>query len=108
MTVIGYQSNIRGYLVHKDAKRRKQFANYEQKKKKLKYLILNTKNMIKKTKLLIQLRKMPKDSSITRMRNYCILTGKARSVYRDFRLSRHQIRRLASQGDLVGIRKSSW
>ena len=49
-----------------------------------------------------------RNTSITRIRNRCALTYKARGVYKFCRLSRLAFRALASQGLLHGIRKSSW
>lgn len=46
--------------------------------------------------------------SYTRTRNICILTGRSRSVYRFFRISRLKFREYASSGYFIGIRKSSW
>lgn len=46
--------------------------------------------------------------SYTRTRNICILTGRSRSVYRFFRLSRLMIREYANAGYFVGITKASW
>lgn len=48
------------------------------------------------------------NSSITRIKNRCILTGRSRSVYRFFKLSRIQLRKLASEGCLPGLSKYSW
>ena len=48
------------------------------------------------------------NSSITRIKNRCVLTGRSRSIYRFFKLSRIQLRRLASQGRLPGVVKYSW
>jgi len=48
------------------------------------------------------------NSSLTRIKNICILTGRSRSVYRFFKLSRIQFRKLASQGRLPGVSKYSW
>jgi len=47
-------------------------------------------------------------SSVTRIKNRCIITGRARSVYRFFKLSRIQLRKLASEGVLPGLSKYSW
>jgi small subunit ribosomal protein S14 len=44
----------------------------------------------------------------TRSRNRCLITVRAGSVFRFFRLSRILIKELASRGGLPGIRKSSW
>ena len=54
------------------------------------------------------LNKMPRNSSLTRVNNRCVLTGRGRSVHRFFRLSRIKFRELASQGLLMGVCKSSW
>lgn len=48
------------------------------------------------------------DGQFTKLRNRCMLTGRPRSVYRQFRLARSLIRELVSTARLSGIRKSSW
>ncbi len=52
--------------------------------------------------------KLPRDSSPTRVRNRCILTGRPRGYYRKFGLSRIALRDLALRGELPGMVKSSW
>jgi len=54
------------------------------------------------------LNKLPRNSSITRIRNRCILTGKAQSVDKKTGLSRNILRKLILNGQLVGLKKSSW
>jgi len=49
-----------------------------------------------------------KYSSTSFYRRYCIFTGYAKSVFRFFKLSRHQCKRFASNGYLMGMRKSSF
>ncbi len=51
---------------------------------------------------------MPRNSSKTRIRNRCELTGRPRGVYRKFKLSRIALRELASSGQIPGMVKSSW
>lgn len=48
------------------------------------------------------------NSSVTRIKNRCVITGRPRSVYRFFKLSRIQLRQLASNGSLPGLFKTSW
>lgn len=55
-----------------------------------------------------KLSKLPRNSSFARVRNRCISTGRPRSVYEFFRISRIVFRGLASRGPLMGIKKSSW
>ncbi|MEP7146517.1 MAG: 30S ribosomal protein S14 [bacterium] len=54
------------------------------------------------------LQKLPKDSSAVRLNNRCNVTGRVRSYYRKFGMSRLVFRELALQGKIPGIVKSSW
>jgi len=56
----------------------------------------------------LKLAELPRNSSPTRVRNRCEMTGRPRSVYRKFKLSRLALRELASSGALPGVVKSSW
>ena len=56
----------------------------------------------------IALNKMPRDSSIIRLRNRCQLTGRARGYLRKFKMSRLTFREFASNGLIPGVTKSSW
>ena len=56
----------------------------------------------------LKLAEMPRNSSPTRIRNRCELTGRPRAVYRKFKLSRIALRELASTGQIPGMVKSSW
>ena len=55
-----------------------------------------------------KLAKMPKTALPVRLRNRCQLTGRARAVYRKFKLTRHKFRELAHKGFLPGVSKASW
>lgn len=54
------------------------------------------------------LRKLPRDSSPTRLHNRCEVTGRPRGYLRKFKMSRIAFRELAHKGQLPGIKKSSW
>ncbi|MCU0372486.1 MAG: 30S ribosomal protein S14 [Ignavibacteria bacterium] len=54
------------------------------------------------------LAKLPRDSSATRLHNRCNITGRSRSYYRKFGVSRLVFRELALQGKIPGVVKSSW
>ncbi|BBI16498.1 30S ribosomal protein S14 [Neochlamydia sp. EPS4] len=56
----------------------------------------------------VALNKMPRDSSPTRLRNRCLLTGRARGFIRQFKLSRLTFREMALHGLIPGVTKSSW
>lgn len=56
----------------------------------------------------LKLAKLPRNSSATRIRNRCELSGRPRAYYRKFKLSRIALRELASAGQIPGMVKSSW
>ncbi|MEM6469977.1 MAG: 30S ribosomal protein S14, partial [Planctomycetota bacterium] len=51
---------------------------------------------------------LPRNSSRTRLRRLCKMTGRSRGVYRKFGISRIMLRELADKGVIPGLRKSSW
>ena len=56
----------------------------------------------------LKLAEMPRNSSKTRIRNRCLLTGRPRAYYRKLKMSRIALRELGSQGQIPGLVKSSW
>ena len=56
----------------------------------------------------LKLAELPRNSSPTRVRNRCELTGRPRGYYRKLRMSRIALRDLGSQGLIPGMIKSSW
>jgi small subunit ribosomal protein S14 len=56
----------------------------------------------------LKLAELPRNSSQTRVRNRCQLTGRPRGFYRKFKLSRIAVRELSSSGQIPGMLKSSW
>ena len=56
----------------------------------------------------LKLAELPRNSSPTRIRNRCDLTGRPRGYYRKLRMSRIALRELGSQGLIPGMIKSSW
>ena len=56
----------------------------------------------------LKLADLPRNSSKTRVRNRCAMTGRPRGYFRKFDLCRNVIRELASRGELPGVVKSSW
>jgi len=56
----------------------------------------------------LKLAELPRNSSPTRVRLRCGLSGRPRGNYRKFKLSRIALRDLASTGQIPGMVKSSW
>ena len=56
----------------------------------------------------LKLAKLPRNSSKTRIRNRCLITGRPRAFYRKLKMSRIALRDLGSNGQIPGRVKSSW
>lgn len=54
------------------------------------------------------LQKLPRNSSVTRLKNRCMFTGRSRGYYRKFGVSRLVLREMALRGEIPGLKKSSW
>ncbi|WP_163139739.1 30S ribosomal protein S14 [Bacillus sp. 22-7] len=54
------------------------------------------------------IRKLPRDSSPTRLKNRCQVTGRPRGYLRKFKISRIAFREYAHKGQVPGVKKSSW
>lgn len=96
-------------MVERDKKRARMAAQFAEKRAKLK-AIANDDSlpMEERFKARLKLAKLPRNSSPTRVRNRCQVTGRPRSYYRKLKMSRIALRDLASQGEIPGMVKSSW
>ena len=56
----------------------------------------------------LKLAELPRNSSKTRIRNRCEVTGRPRGYYRKLKMSRISLRDLGSHGLIPGLVKSSW
>jgi small subunit ribosomal protein S14 len=55
-----------------------------------------------------KLAKLPRDSSASRQRSRCKITGRSRGVYKKFGLARTKLREAAMKGEIPGLKKASW
>ena len=62
----------------------------------------------KKFEAVEKLQKLPRNSSATRIRNRCRVTGRPRAYYRKFEMSRVALRELGNRGEIAGLKKASW
>jgi small subunit ribosomal protein S14 len=56
----------------------------------------------------LKLAELPRNSSPSRIRNRCEVTGRPRAFYRKMKMSRIALRELGSRGQIPGLVKSSW
>ena len=95
--------------IEKNNRRKKMTKNAAPKRAKLKAIIADKKKpMEERFAATLKLAEMPRNSSATRIRNRCELTGRPRATYRKNKLSRIALRELGSKGLVPGLVKSSW
>src|SRR3954470_22060363 len=95
--------------IEKNNRRAKMAKQYAGKRAKLKAMAVDNKlSPEERFGARLKLAELPRNSSPTRIRNRCTLTGRPRAVYRKFKLSRIKLRELASNGQIPGMVKSSW
>src|SRR5688572_23989496 len=95
--------------IERNNKRRRLTKSKANKRAKLKAIVMSKKaSMEERFAAVLKLAEMPRNSSKTRIRNRCALSGRPRAYHRKFNLSRIALRQLASRGELPGVTKSSW
>lgn len=73
-----------------------------------KAVIDHTKSDEERLQAMVELNKLPKNSSPVRLRNRCEMTGRCRGYLRRFKMSRLCFRELANSGMIPGVFKASW
>ena len=95
--------------IAKNERRKKLVAKYADKRAALKAIADDESlPMEERFKARLKLAELPRNSAEIRVRNRCEVTGRPRAYYRKFRMSRVSLRKLASEGQVPGVVKSSW
>jgi small subunit ribosomal protein S14 len=96
-------------MVNREVKRAKLAKKFAAKRAALKQIVSShTASYEEKMDAATKLQKLPRDSSESRQRNRCALTGRPRGVYSKFGLARNKLREATMRGDVPGLRKASW
>ncbi|MEI6354716.1 MAG: 30S ribosomal protein S14 [Methylococcus sp.] len=96
-------------MIAREVKRQKLVEKNLAKREALKAIILShTASDDDKIVAETKLQKMPRDSSPSRLRNRCRLTGRPHGYYRKFGLGRNKLREAVMRGDVPGVTKASW
>lgn len=96
-------------MIAREAKRAKLVNQYAAKRAELKAIIRNPDSSDEEFEAaLLKLQSLPRDSSPSRQRNRCNLTGRPHGYFRKFGLSRNKLREHTMKGDIPGLRKGSW
>lgn len=96
-------------MIARERKRAKLHAKYADKRAALKKIIADPNVGIEeKDAASAKLQSLPRDSSRSRQRNRCNLTGRPHGYFRKFGLSRNKLREHTMRGDVPGLVKASW
>ena len=96
-------------MIERETKRQALVDKFATKREALKEIANDeSKPMEERFKARLKLAKLPRNSSSTRLRNRCQLTGRPRANYRKLKMSRIALRELGSMGQVPGMVKSSW
>jgi small subunit ribosomal protein S14 len=95
-------------MVERDKKRARIIAKYAAKRAELKEAFKSAETQQERMDIHRQIQQLPRNSAPSRLRNRCWSTGRPRGYYRDFGLCRNELRRMAHEGLLPGVVKSSW
>ena len=95
--------------IEKDLKKRRLTKKYASRRARLKSMAKDQSLPAEERFVArLKLAQLPRNSSKTRLRNRCGLTGRPRGFYRKLKISRIALRDLASEGLVPGMTKSSW
>ena len=96
-------------LIKKDIKLRKLFRKNELKRLYLKSLTSN-QNLTADVRFQAQLTlsNLPKNSAKNRIKGRCVITGRPKSVFKQFKQSRISLKQNALNGSIPGLKKISW
>jgi small subunit ribosomal protein S14 len=96
-------------MLERESKRTKLVKRHAAKRAELKKIIrnLNTSDG-ERAAAVARLSSLPRDSSPSRQRARCAITGRPRGFYRKFGLSRNKLREAAMRGEIPGLTKASW
>src|SRR6476469_1790207 len=96
-------------MVNRETKRTKLVKKHAVKRAALKKIVSSqSASYEEKMEAATKLQKLPRDSSESRQRNRCVLTGRPRGFYSKFGLGRNKLREATMRGDVPGLRKASW
>ena len=95
-------------FINKQHRREKLVAKYAKKREAIKEKMSVNATPDERMEAMKKLAKLPRNANPTRLHNRCSITGRARGFSRMFGLCRQQLRTMASEGKLPGVRKSSW
>jgi small subunit ribosomal protein S14 len=95
-------------MIQRELKRERLITKHSKKRDIIKEALKNSATYQERIVNSKRLESLPRNSSPSRHRNRCWVTGRSRAFYKDFGISRHVLREMAQEGMIPGLTKSSW
>jgi small subunit ribosomal protein S14 len=96
-------------LINRELKRENLAKKFKGKRDELNAIIRDAKRSDEeRMDARLKLQQLPRNSSPSRQRNRCELTGRPRGTYRKFGLARNKLREAVMSGLVPGVTKGSW
>ena len=96
-------------MINRETKRARLIKKYAGKRAELREKVKDTSlSDEERAAAVVHLSKLPRDSSASRKRNRCALSGRPHGYYRKFGLARIKLREAAMRGDVPGLVMASW
>ena len=96
-------------MVAREVKRKRLAKKYAQRRAELRRQVIDPSlDDDVRWQAMLQLQKLPRDSSSPRQRNRCNMSGRPRGYYRKFGLGRNKLRDICMRGEAPGVVKASW
>ncbi len=96
-------------MINRETKRAHLIKKYAKKRAELRDRVKDTSLSDEdRAAAVVSLSKLPRDSSASRKRNRCALSGRPHGYYRKFGLARIKLREAAMRGDVPGLKMASW
>ena len=96
-------------ILAREVKRQYMMKKFVERRAAIKIRVIDPSlTLEERMQVVMELQKLPRDSSKIRQRNRCGLTGRPRGYYRRFGLGRNKLREIIMQGEAPGVTKASW
>lgn len=96
-------------MIAREKKRTHLSDKYTERRKELRRRIIDESlSSDDRWQAMLDLQKLPRDSSAVRGRNRCGISGRPRGYFRKFGLSRNMLREVCMKGEAPGVVKASW
>ena len=94
--------------IEKEIKKRSAISNGEKNERFHRFIEITTHSKQNRYRVSCFIFRRKNYARISHCRNHCFISGRAHSIYKQFRLTRNMVRVLAHKGYIYGLVKASW